>query len=79
MGEIVLNMKQTVFVTLLGVVLFPPISYAEKSYQTEVIGGYEKDDGNTSTLKTIGLGAAIYFTPVNAEQKPLAQAAFLDK
>lgn len=74
-----LHLKQTVFVTLLSLILFLPISYAEQNYQIEIIGGYEKEDAGTSTNKTIGLGAEIYFAPVNTENKPLAQAAFLDK
>ena len=79
MEKIMLYLKQRVFVTLLSLILFSSISYAEQNYQTEIMGGYEKEDADTSTDKTIGLGAEIYFTPVNTENKPLAQAAFLDK
>lgn len=74
-----LHLKQIVFVTLLSLILASPNSYAEQYYQTEIIGGYEKEDADTSTDKTIGLGAEFYFAPVNTENKPLAQAAFLDK
>ena len=73
------NIKRMFFVTLLSLFLFVSISYAEQNYQTEIIGGYEKEDADTSTDKTIELGVKIYFSPVNAEKKPLAQAAFLDK
>ena len=74
-----LYLKWTVFVTLLNLILFSSYSYAEQNYQTEIFGGYEKEDADTSTEKIIGLGAEIYFLPVNTENKPLAQAAFLDK
>jgi len=74
-----LHLKQTVFVTLLSLILVSPISYAEQYYQTEIVASYEKEDADTSTDKTISLGAEFYFTPVNTENKPLAQAAFLDK
>ncbi len=74
-----LHIKQTLSVTLLSLSLFSSISYAEQSYQTEIIGGYEKEDADTSTDKITGLAAEIYFSPVNTENKPLAEAAFLDK
>lgn len=74
-----LHLKQKIFVTLLSLILASPISYAKQYYQTEIIGGYEKEEADTSTDKTIGLGVQYYFAPVNTESKPLAQAAFLDK
>lgn len=74
-----LHLKQTVSVTLLNLLFLAPVSYAEQNYQTEIVGDYEKEDADTSTDKIIGLGAEIYFAPVNTENKPLAQAAFLDK
>ena len=76
-----LHIKQTLSVTLLSLSLFSfsSISYAEQSYRTELQGGYEKEDADTSTDKSTTLGATIYFSPVNTENKPLAEAAFLDK
>ena len=71
--------KRTVFVTLLSLVLFSSNSQAEQSYQTELSVGYEKEDADSSTNKVTGLSAEIYFSPVNTDNKPLAQAAFLDK
>lgn len=74
-----LYLKQTLSVTLLSLSLLSVNSHADQSYQTELIGGYEKEDADTSTDKTIGAGAEIYLSPVSTENKPLAQAAFLDK
>lgn len=74
-----LYLKRTLSVTLLSLSLISANSYAEQSYQTELLVGYEKEDADTSTYKTTGLGAEIYFSPVNTENKPLAEAAFLDK
>ena len=74
-----LYLKQTLSVTLLILTLLSVNSYAEQDYQEEYKGGYEKEDADTSTDKIIGLSAEIYFSPVNTENKPLAQAAFLNK
>jgi hypothetical protein len=74
-----LNQKRTLSVTLLSLSLLSANSHAEQNYQTELLVGYEKEDADTSTDKTTGLSAEIYFSPVNTESKPLAQAAFLDK
>jgi hypothetical protein len=74
-----LYQKRTLSVTLLSLSLFSANSHAEQNYQTELLLGYEKEDADTSTEKTLGLSAEIYFSPVNTENKPLAQAAFLDK
>lgn len=71
--------KQTLFVTLLSLSFLSAYSHAEQSYQEEYTAGYEKVDADTSTDRTIGLSAEIYFSPVDTENKPLAQAAFLDK
>ena len=71
--------KWTVFVTLLSLALFSSNSQAEQSYQTELSVGYEKEDADSSTNKGTELSAEIYFSPVNTDNKPLAQAAFLDK
>ena len=74
-----LYLKRALSVTLLSLSLLSANSHAEQNYQTELLVGYEKEDADTSTDKTIGLGAEIYFSPVNTENKPLAEAAFLDK
>lgn len=74
-----LYLKLTLSVTLLSLSLLSVNSHAEQNYQTELLVGYEKEDADTSTDKTTGAGAEIYFSPVNTENKPLAQAAFLDK
>ena len=74
-----LYLKRTLSVTLLSLSLLSVNSHAEQIYQTELLVGYEKEDADTSTNKTTWAGAEIYFSPVNTENKPLAQAAFLDK
>ena len=74
-----LYLKRTLFVTLLSLSLLSANSHAEQNYQVELLVGYEKEDADTLTDKIIGLGAEIYFSPVNTENKPLAEAAFLDK
>ena len=74
-----LYLKWTLSVTLLSLSLLSANSHAEQSYQVEITGGYEKEDADTSTDKSTILGAEIYFLPVNIENKPLAEAAFLDK
>ncbi|MBL4607647.1 MAG: putative porin [Pseudomonadales bacterium] len=73
------HLKQLVLVAFLSMFLFSPISYADQSYQAEIMAGYEKEDTDSSTYKAIGLLTEIYFSPVNTENKPLTQAAFLDK
>ena len=74
-----LYLKQTLSVTLLTLSLLSVNSHAEQGYQEEYTVGYEKEDADTSTDKIVGLSAEIYFSPVNTENKPLGQAAFLDK
>ncbi len=74
-----LYLKRTLSVTLLSLSLLSANSHAEQNYQVELLVGYEKEDADTSTDKTTGLAAEIYFSPVNTENKPLAEAAFLDK
>ena len=74
-----LYLKQALSVALLSVSLLSVNIHAEQSYQEEYTVGYEKEDADTSTDKIIGLSAEIYFSLVNTENKPLAQAAFLDK
>lgn len=74
-----LYLKRTLSVTLLNLSLFSANSYAEQNYQTELSGSYQRSDADTSTDKTTALSVEIYFLPVNTENKPLAQAAFLDK
>ena len=72
-------LKQSVFVALLSMIFASPVSYAGQYYQTEIFGGYEKEDADTSTDKAIGFGVQFYFEPVNTDNKPLALSAFLDK
>ena len=74
-----LYLKRVLSVKLLSISLLSADIHAEQNYQTELFGGYEKEDADTSTDKTIGVGAEIYFSPINTESKPFAQAAFLDK
>jgi hypothetical protein len=74
-----LYLKRILSVSLLNLLLFSSCGYADENYQTEIFGGYEKEDADTTTDKIIGLGAEIYFSPVNTDNKPLAEAAFLDK
>ncbi|MBV1928273.1 MAG: putative porin [Gammaproteobacteria bacterium] len=73
------NITRMVFATSLTFILCSTVTYADKHYQTEILGGYGKINSDTSPLKTITTGAEVYFTPVNTENKPLAGAAFLDK
>lgn len=68
-----------IFITLFGSLLVVPLCNAEQYYQTEIIGGYEKEDADTSTGKTISFGFQYYFAPVNTNSSPLSEAAFLDK
>ena len=72
-------LKRALPVLLFNLFLFSSNGYTEESYQTEIIGVYEKEDADTTTDKIIGLVAEIYFSPVSTDNKPLAQAAFLDK
>ena len=74
-----LYLKRILSFTLLSLSLLSINGHAEQSYQVEVTGGYEKEDADTSTDKFTTLGAEIYFSPVNTKDKPLAEAAFLDK
>ena len=74
-----LHLKRTLLATLLSLSLFSINSHAEQNYQTQLLGGYTKIDADTSTHKLTELSAEIYFSPVNTENKPLAEAAFLDK
>ena len=64
-----LYLKQTLSVTLLSLSLLSVNSHAEQSYQEEYTAGYEKEDADTSSDKTIVLSAEIYFSPVNHSHK----------
>jgi hypothetical protein len=74
-----LYLKRVLYITLLSFSLLSVNSHAEQNYQIELQGGYEKEDADTSTDKSTALSVEIYFSPVNTENKPLAEAAFLDK
>lgn len=74
-----LYLKRVLSVSLLNLLLFSSCGYADENYQTEIFGGYKKEDADSSTNKDTWLLAEIYFSPVNTDNKPLAQAAFLDK
>lgn len=71
--------KLPVFLTLLSTSVFSVVAYAQQSYQTELDALYEKQDDDSSTSKTLELTATYYLKPVNTDNKPLAEAAYLNK
>ena len=74
-----LHLKQTLSSILLGLGMLSTNSYAEETYQTEINIGYEKEDADTSTYKGTTLSAEVFLTPVSTDNKPLKDAAFLDR
>ncbi|MEJ2444251.1 MAG: putative porin [Exilibacterium sp.] len=77
------GMKQVVLATVIAL-LTASVSYAE-TYQVELEGGYTsiESDFDDIDLEPDGdgweLGATYYFSPVNTDKGPLAEAAFLDR
>lgn len=71
--------KLPIFLTLLSTSVLSIEVYAQQSYQTELIADYEKQEADTSTSKILDAGAIFFLEPVNTDNKPLAEAAYLDK
>lgn len=71
--------KLAVLITLLSTSAFTIEAYAQQSYQTELVAFYEKQDDDTTTSKTLELTATYFLEPVNTDNKPLAEAAYLNK
>lgn len=68
-----------ILLTLLSTSAFSIEAYAQQSYQTELVASYEKQDNDTSTSKALELTATYFLEPVNTDNKPHAEAAYLDK
>jgi len=71
--------KRIPLTLLLSLSLFSSASYAEQDYHVELTGEFEKEDEDTSTAKSSSVSAEIFFSPVSTDNKPLAEAAFLNK
>lgn len=71
------------FPSLLAATLFVSGSaYAGESYQYEVGAQYHtsKEDGGADIeVEVLGIGATLYFSPINTAGHPLAEAAFLER
>lgn len=72
-------------VALSAVLVFTFGAYAEEQYQTEISGIYSRTNGYLTNggqgIKTTvyGASAEIFFQPVNTEEHPYAEAAFLER
>ncbi len=74
-----LLLNRTPPIALLSLLSFSTYSYGEQSYQVELNGRYESGDSDSSSSDYRQLAATIYLAPVNTEDKPLHEAAFLNK